>query len=52
MSFSPFRRIKASGKQSSLATIKHRKKDIIALPEDMKVKSTSILQGCLGADED
>lgn len=52
MSFSPFRPIKANGKQSSLATIKHRKKDIIALPEDMKVKSTSILQGCLGADED
>lgn len=52
MTFSLFCRIKANGKQFSLATIKLRKKDIFALPEDMKVKSTSTLQGCLGADED
>lgn len=32
--------------------MKHRKKEVTALPADMKVKSTSKLQGCLGADED
>ena len=40
------------GKETSLATTKPRKKDVVSLPADMKAKSTSKLQGCLGADED